>query len=80
MEQSLLARKWQDEYKNYADAGAKERKRLLRNYEFYDAIDDGQWVDKALVQKIRDEGKPAHTFNFLQNLIQAYLGLEKMKM
>jgi hypothetical protein len=56
------------------DAGDDERRRMLRNFSFYDGVDDGQWEDKSLLAALKEQGKPAHTFNWVQNLVDTVVG------
>jgi hypothetical protein len=69
----MKARNWRREFDNYADASIALRKRLLRNFNFYDGIDHGQW-EPEVVAALEADGKPAHTFNWVQNMVDTIMG------
>lgn len=75
-QKALLVSKWAQEFRNYIDAtpNAAERKRMLRNYDYYDGVDHRQWQDKDLVAQLAKDGKPAHTFNWIMGLVDSMVG------
>jgi len=73
MNDQLKARNWKDEFEAYVDASDLFRKRVLKNFGFYDGVDYGHW-DPDVVKALLEEGKPAHTFNWIQNLIDLTQG------
>ncbi len=63
------------EYRNYVERNESDgtRYREIRNYRAYSGVNHGQW-DKESLQILKDSGRPAHQFNFIQTTIDAVQG------
>lgn len=53
--------------------GVRERARERKNWRFYDGTDYGQW-DEAAVRLLIQEGRPPHTFNFIETKVDTIVG------
>ncbi len=51
----------------------RERTRERKNWRFYDGTDYGQWDDQA-VRTLLQEGRPPHTFNFIETKVDTVVG------
>lgn len=51
----------------------RERTRERKNWRFYDGTDYGQWDEQA-VRLLQQEGRPPHTFNFIETKVDTIVG------
>jgi hypothetical protein len=51
----------------------RERTRERKNWRFYDGTDYGQWDEQA-VRLLIQEGRPPHTFNFIETKVDTIVG------
>ncbi len=51
----------------------RERSRERKNWRFYDGTDYGQW-DEQSVRLLLQEGRPPHTFNFIETKVDTLVG------
>jgi len=60
-------------YQNQKLRAVRERNRERKNWRFYDGTDYGQW-DEAAVRMLIQEGRPPHTFNFIETKVDTIVG------
>ena len=63
-------------YFRLVDANSKDREREQKNWKIYSGVNDGQW-DEAALELLRNEDRPAHTFNLVQGAIDMAAGTLK---
>jgi len=51
-----------------------EKGREVRNWQFYSGLNNGQW-DVAAIAHLEKERRPAHTFNYIQRIIDKIAGI-----
>lgn len=62
-----------DLFRNQKLRGVREKTRERKNWRFYDGTDYGQW-DEAAVRLLIQEGRPPHTFNFIETKVDTIVG------
>lgn len=62
-----------DLFRNQKLRSVRERSRERKNWRFYDGTDYGQW-DEAAVKMLIQEGRPPHTFNFIETKVDTIVG------
>lgn len=60
-------------FRNQKLRGVREKTRERKNWRFYDGTDYGQW-DEAAVRMLIQEGRPPHTFNFIETKVDTIVG------
>lgn len=65
--------KTRDLFRNQKLRGVREKTRERKNWRFYDGTDYGQW-DEAAVRLLIQEGRPPHTFNFIETKVDTIVG------
>lgn len=60
-------------FKNQKLRAIRERTRERKNWRAYDGTDYGQW-DEAAVRILMQEGRPPHTFNFIETKVDTVVG------
>lgn len=60
-------------FRNQKLRAVREKSRERKNWRFYDGTDYGQW-DEAAVRMLIQEGRPPHTFNFIETKVDTIVG------